>query len=156
MHANEQRIHDFYTAFASKDAEAMAAMYAEDARFSDPVFPELGADEVRAMWRMLISRGTDLELSFDGVSATDELGHAHWDATYTFRATGRLVRNSIDASFRFRDGHIVEHRDDFSLWRWTRMALGSKGTLLGWTPLVQRKVRRMAARQLEKFMAVSP
>ena len=105
------------------------------------------------MWKMLIERGTDLELSFRDVVEDAKSGSAHWDATYTFGATGRKVHNSIDASFRIRDGLIVEHVDEFDFWRWSRMALGPAGTLLGWTPLLRQKVRKTAGAQLAKFMA---
>lgn len=153
MHANEQLIHDFYTAFGAGDPEGMGRAYADDARFGDPAFPHLNAAQVRAMWQMLIARGSDLTVTFRDVSADGETGRAHWDATYTISTTGRVVRNSIDASFRFQDGRIVEHRDRFSFWRWAGMALGAKGWLLGWTPLLRGKVQSMAARQLDKFMA---
>ena len=39
--ANQQLIERFYRAFDEGDGDAMAACYAPDARFSDPVFPDL-------------------------------------------------------------------------------------------------------------------
>jgi hypothetical protein len=105
------------------------------------------------MWRMLCARAEDLEITASAIEAGEDRGAAHWDATYTFTATGRRVRNSIDATFRFEDGKIREHRDRFSLWRWTRMALGVPGVLLGWSPIVQSKVRSQAAAGLAKFEA---
>lgn len=53
MHPNATLLHEFYGAFAAHDADRMVACYAPDAEFSDPVFPLLRGDEVRAMWRML-------------------------------------------------------------------------------------------------------
>jgi hypothetical protein len=64
-----------------------------------------------------------------------------------------MVHNRIAARFVFRDGKIAEHRDDFPLWRWTRMALGAKGFLLGWFPPVQNAIRSEAAKSLTQFMA---
>jgi len=153
MHPNAQLLTDFYTAFAERDHEAMGSCYADEARFDDPVFPNLTAPEVRAMWRMLCERGADLEVVFSGISADDETGKAHWEADYTFSATGRKVHNVIDASFRFNDGKIVRHQDRFDFWTWSRMALGIPGLLLGWTPIIQGKVRGQAGAQLEKFMS---
>lgn len=149
-HPNETLLHGFYEAFAKGDHGTMGAAYADEARFSDPVFPDLSADEVRSMWRMLLERGSDLELSFSGISANEHSGVAHWEAIYTFSATGRKVHNVIDAKFTFENGRIVRHVDSFDFWRWTRMALGLKGTLLGWTPLVRSKVQSTAARQLAR------
>ncbi|MEA2058270.1 MAG: nuclear transport factor 2 family protein, partial [Actinomycetota bacterium] len=124
--------------------------------FSDPVFLDLNGDEARAMWHMLCERGTDLTVTFCDVHAEDEIGGAHWEARYTLTPGGREIHNVIDASFEFRDGLILRHRDDFDLWRWTRMALGPTGTLAGWSPPIQNKVRATAMSGLRKFMAAHP
>jgi ketosteroid isomerase-like protein len=150
---NEDVISRFYSAFAAGDHATMEASYTDDASFSDPVFPNLSADEVRAMWRMFCTSGNDIEVSFSDVQADERSGSAHWDAVYRFPKTGREVHNSISASFLFRDGRIVRHRDDFNLYAWTRMALGPVGAVLGWTPIVQGQVRKQAAAQLHRFMA---
>lgn len=150
-HPNAELITRFYQAFQHLDAEAMAACYAEDVRFSDPVFPDLRGREAGDMWRMLAARAQDFSLTFDGVQADDQQGSAHWVATYLFSQTGNTVVNRIQANFRFADGKIVEHRDHFDLWRWARQALGAKGLLLGWAPLVQNAIRQQAARGLAVF-----
>lgn len=147
-HANADLIRNFYAALGRRDAAAMAASYADDARFSDPVFGELDAAGVRAMWSMLCARASDLEIALDRVAADDGSGSARWIATYTFAKTGRRVRNEIEARFAFRDGRIVRHDDRFDLRRWAGMALGAKGRLFGWLPSVQRAIRQEAARGL--------
>jgi ketosteroid isomerase-like protein len=150
-HPNTELIERFYTAFQRRDAETMAACYADDVVFSDPVFGELHGDEARDMWRMLVARAQDFSLTFDSVVADDRIGHAQWVARYLFSQTGRAVVNRIDARFAFRDGRIVEHRDSFDLWLWMRQALGVKGTLLGWSPLVQRAIRAQARKGLALY-----
>jgi ketosteroid isomerase-like protein len=151
--ANEALIDRFYSAFARRDHGEMAACYAEDAHFSDPVFQDLYGDEVRAMWRMLCERGLDLELRHSHVEAGDETGSAHWEADYTFSGTGRQVHNEIDATFVFRDGLIAEHTDRFGLWKWARQALGPVGLIAGWSPPVQGRIRAQARENLRAFMA---
>jgi ketosteroid isomerase-like protein len=151
--ANAALIDSFYQAFARRDHADMARCYAPDARFSDPAFGELHGDEVTAMWRMLCERGEDLEIHVRDVEASGDRGSAHWDADYTFSTTGRKVHNEIDASFRFRDGLIGEHDDSFSLWRWSRQALGPIGLVLGWSPIVRSKVNGQARENLRAFMA---
>jgi ketosteroid isomerase-like protein len=137
----------FYTAFQALDAEAMAACYADDATFSDPVFTDLRGHQVGDMWRMLCSSAQDFSLTFDSVTDTS----AHWVATYTFTSTGRRVVNDITASFVIADGLIEEHRDSFDLWAWSRQALGPSGVALGWTPFLQGKVRGQAMAGLRKY-----
>lgn len=151
MHKNAALIEKFYTAFQQLDAESMALCYADDAQFSDPVFPNLQGNEVADMWRMLSSKAQDFSLVFDGITADEQKGQAHWVATYMFSQTGRIVVNDIQASFVFRNGRIIRHTDHFDLWKWARQALGVKGVLLGWTPLVKNAVQAQAAKSLKIF-----
>lgn len=145
----------FYQAFQRLDAEAMAACYTPDVLFSDPAFGDLRGREAGDMWRMLASRARDFSMVFDTVLADGHSGSAHWVATYQFSQTGRTIVNDIRARFVFRDGLICEHHDHFSLWRWSRQALGTPGLLLGWSPLVQGKVRRQALAGLKAFQAAN-
>ena len=153
VHPNAAAIERFYRAFDACDAAAMNALYAPDATFRDPAFGDLDGDEVRAMWTMLTGQAKDLSVVVRDVEAGDERGSAHWTATYTFGATGRPVVNEIDASFRFRDGLVVEHVDRFSFWRWSRQALGPVAFVMGTNPVGHALVRRRARGQLEQFMA---
>lgn len=153
MHPNAQLIDTFYKAFAAKDAATMAACYHPDAKFSDPVFPDLEGWQAAAMWKMFCANpSSDLTVEHSGVEGTDSTAKAHWDARYTFAATGRKVLNRIDATFEMKDGKIWRHRDAFPFWKWTRMALGTPGILLGWSPIVQGKVRQQARKALDGFV----
>ncbi|UCZ87328.1 nuclear transport factor 2 family protein [Pseudomonas sp. L5B5] len=149
--AHRALISEFYQAFQRLDAEAMSACYTEDVVFSDPAFGELRGREAGDMWRMLVSRAKDFSLTFDQVRADERSGSARWVATYLFSQTGNTVVNDIQARFVFRDGKICEHHDHFSMWRWARQALGAKGLLLGWTPLVKNAVRTQARKGLKAF-----
>lgn len=156
MPPNAELITRFYTAFQRLDPAGMKACYHADAIFSDPVFPELRGRQVGAMWTMLCAAAKDFELTFSDVSADDTRGSANWVARYAFSKTGRKVTNRIHADFEFRDGLILRHRDTFNLHRWMGMALGPVGTLLGWLPPMQAKVRATAAVGLAKFIAAHP
>jgi ketosteroid isomerase-like protein len=151
----DELIERFYAAFDRKDGDAMAACYAPDARFSDPVFGELRGEQPGAMWRMLTAQARDLsvELVEHATDKAAETGDARWIARYTFTQTGRPVTNDVQAHFRFADGLVAEHDDAFSFYGWARQALGTPGLLLGWTPLLRASVRRRARGSLERFMA---
>jgi ketosteroid isomerase-like protein len=151
---NEDTIRRLYDGLDRHDGETMAACYAPDASFADPVFPELHGDQPGDMWRMLTERATDLTVEVPEAKADDQAGSALWIATYTFGDTGRRVVNRVRSSFRFDDaGLIAEQRDEFPFWTWSRQALGLSGLLLGWTPLLRSKVRENAAAQLARFRA---
>jgi ketosteroid isomerase-like protein len=152
VNPNAETISRFYSSFARRDAEGMIACYDPNVEFSDPVFPDLQGERAMAMWRMLCERGKDLKIEHRDVAANDLTGRAHWEAWYTFSATGKRVHNRIDAQFEFRNGMIFRHRDNFSFYAWAGQALGLTGKLLGWSGLVKNKVRRQAAANLDRFI----
>ena len=152
MQAHVQLIEKFYSSFQARDAAGMSACYHPEVIFSDPVFGRLQGAEAGAMWHMLCARARDLEITFNNVRADADRGAAHWEARYTFSKTGRRVHNVIAAAFSFRDGRIIQHHDSFSFWKWTRMALGPAGLLLGWTPILQAAIKKDARRSLEAFV----
>jgi len=149
---NAALIKRLYDAFARHDGARMAECYAKDAHFHDPVFEDLHGEEIGSMWTMLCSRATDLRITHSRIEAGPENGSAHWEADYTFN-TGRLVHNPIDATFKFKNGLIADHRDDFSLYAWARQALGPVGILFGWSPPIQGRIRTQAREGLDEFMA---
>lgn len=141
-------IESFYGGFASRDADRMEACYHPEVRFSDPVFTDLRGPDVMRMWRMLLSRSDDLEIVLGERSGDAGEGAAHWTARYTFSRTGRKVTNEIDARFTFSEGLIIRHEDSFDFWKWSLQALGAPGYLLGWSPVLKKKVRAQSARML--------
>ncbi|MDZ7654144.1 MAG: nuclear transport factor 2 family protein [Burkholderiaceae bacterium] len=142
----------FYDAFALGDWHTMGMTYAQHATFSDPVFPLLSAEEVRAMWHMLLARAQDFSLSYNVVAENEDGARVVWVAHYTFSQTGRPVTNRVVTEMRFAAGRIVKQVDRFGLWRWSRQALGLPGLLLGWTPMMRDKVQNQAAAGLRKFV----
>lgn len=153
MSANKELIERFYTAFDAGDGETMAACYSPDVRFSDPVFPDLRGSQAGDMWKMLTATPGDLSIELAEHEADERTGSARWIARYEFSETGRPVVNDIQATFRFENGLIAEHRDRFSFHRWARQALGAPGLLLGWTPILRAAVRRKAGGKLDQYIA---
>lgn len=145
----DELIQRFYRAFDAGDGDEMAACYVPDAHFWDPVFGDLHGAEPGQMWRMLTSRGGDLRIELAEFSSDNDHGSAHWIAHYEFTQTGRPVVNDIHATFRFRDGRIADHRDEFDFKKWARQAIGLPGLL----PPVRAAVRRKARAALDEFIA---
>ena len=151
---NRDLIDKFYTAFAQKDAVTMNSFYAPNAVFEDPAFGRLNGKEVVAMWSMLIERGgKSLAISHTIGEVTNGKAKANWTAIYPFSKTLRLVHNKISAEFIIEEGKIVYHKDSFNLWKWSSMALGLPGMLLGWTPFMKKKIQKQALAQLRKYMS---
>ena len=141
----------FYEAFMVRDHYTMGLLYAEHATFSDPVFPLLNARGARMMWNMLLTRAEDLGIEVKIIEDSPTHASVDWVAHYTFGATGRPVVNRVHTEMALSNGRIVRQVDSFSLWRWSRQALGAKGWLLGWTPVVRDRIRAQAANSLREY-----
>lgn len=152
MHPNAALVETLYGALARRDGATMAACYAPEATFDDPVF-SLQGGEIGAMWSMLCARSRDLAVTWHDVVADDDRGSASWHARYTFAATGRDVSNAIDSAFTFAHGRIATQRDTFDFRRWTRMAIGPMVRLPLMSPVVQKSVRRKARAALDDWIA---
>lgn len=152
MNNPEQVIRMFYTAFQNKDYKTMQDCYANKAVFNDPVFPDLNARQVRAMWEMFCVRSRDLTIELGNIKANDTEGVAEWTASYTFSSTGKKVINRIKSKFIFENGKILRHSDSFNFYRWASQALGLSGVLLGWLPFVRNKAQKAAMMALNNYM----
>lgn len=146
-------VEQFYNAFEKLDAERMLEWYHDDVMFTDPVFGVLKGEEAKNMWRMLChsQQGKDFKIVTSDIEYTPELGKARWEAYYTFSKTGKKVHNIINATFKFKDGKIIDHVDRFSLYRWSKQALGIKGFLVGWTVFFKKEMNKTARKMLQDF-----
>ncbi len=152
MNTNEQLLTTFYQSFQNKDYSTMQNCYADNAVFNDEVFKNLGAQQVKAMWEMLIKRGKDLQVEFKNIQSDDMKGSAEWIATYTFSKTKRKVTNCIKAAFISENNKILKHTDHFNFYKWSSQALGITGFLMGWTPFLKRKIQQAAMKGLAEYM----
>ncbi|EDM37533.1 hypothetical protein PBAL39_10326 [Pedobacter sp. BAL39] len=153
MNPNEALLHAFYTCFKNADFIGMQSCYHDEAVFNDSIFSNLTADEVKAMWAMLVSGAKDMQVNFSDIRADDHSGSAHWEAVYTFSSTGNKVINKIDGSFIFKDGKILRHNDHFDFYTWATQAFGLTGILIGWTSFFKHKVKGQAQQRLKKYMS---
>jgi ketosteroid isomerase-like protein len=152
MRNNQELIIQFYTALQNMDYKTMQDCYHDDAIFFDPVFQDLNAYEVRNMWEMLCKSAKGFSLTFSDIEANDEYGSCKWKATYHISGKNKKVNNSIKAYFKFHEGKILEHTDDFDLWKWSRQALGISGWILGWSEFLQQQIRVSAQDKLLEFL----
>ncbi|NJO40981.1 MAG: nuclear transport factor 2 family protein [Cyanobacteria bacterium RU_5_0] len=150
-HPNAKLIQRFYTSFKDRDYKGMIQCYHPSVDFSDALF-DLRGDAVAAMWYMLCKNATDLDVTLIDFAANDEMGIAHWEATYNFSETGRTVHNVVEARFEFKDGKIIKHQDNWDFWKWSNMALGLMGRFFGWAPVIKNTVKQKAGKKLAVFM----
>ncbi len=108
------------------------------------------------MWHMLVSRGTETQITFSDVRASDQEGTSQWIAIYPYGDKKRRVKNIVSSSFKFKDGKIIEQKDSFDLHAWLGMALGPLGKILGWTKFMQSNMQKVAAKRLNDFLDAHP
>ena len=150
---NAAVIRRFYQAFQEGNAAKMKDCYAADIHFHDPAFGHLKGPKAGAMWEMLLERSKgQLEIKYSDVIGTTDGGSARWEAQYTFGKKKRPVHNKIKAHFVIRNGKIIKHIDHFNFWKWSSMALGLPGLLLGFTPYIRKAVRKNVRQLLDKHM----
>jgi limonene-1,2-epoxide hydrolase len=146
-------ITSFYEAFSKGKAEEMVSYYHSDIVFEDPAFGQLKGNEAKAMWKMLIERSKgNIIISYSDVKADGEIGTANWQAAYIFGPEKRKVVNKISAKLEFKDNKIIRHTDHFDVWKWASQALGWKGWLQGWTPIMRKQIQKQSRALLKKYM----
>jgi limonene-1,2-epoxide hydrolase len=151
--SSKKIITSFYEAFSKGKADEMVSYYHSDIVFEDPAFGRLKGDEAKAMWKMLIERSKgNIKISFSNVNAVGNNGSASWEAAYIFGPEKRKVVNKIGATFEFKDDKIIRHTDSFNVWKWASQALGWKGWLLGWTPIMKKQIQKQSRALLRKYM----
>lgn len=150
---NKEIIEQFYTSFSQGDAKDMIECYHQDITFTDPVFGCLKGDRAVNMWKMLLSnKKTAASIQFSNIETNSDQGSANWIATYAYGPKKRNVINKVTAHFKFKDGKIIEHTDNFDLWEWTKQAMGVPGYLLGWTAFMKNKIQKTTNSNLKAFM----
>ena len=136
------------------DGATMAACYAPSAHFADPVYPSLHGPEVGAMWRMLTGRAQELTdrgpLADGGRRAP--AARPGWRATCSARTAGRSP-TWCSSTFELHGRPDPGPARRVRLPRLGGQALGPKGRLLGWTPMVRKAVQTKAAEGLRDFLA---
>ena len=150
---NSDLVSKFYKAFQNKDASEMISCYHENIVFSDPAFGTLKGSKAKNMWKMLCESSSNLIIEFSDIQEKEHAVTTKWQAKYTFGKTGRKVHNFVSASFKFKDGKIIEHNDSFNLRKWAGQALGIKGYLLGWTFFFRKNLQNQTNYILSRYIA---
>ncbi|BAO56211.1 nuclear transport factor 2 family protein [Nonlabens marinus] len=148
-----QLLNKFYDSFAHGDAHGMIECYAPQIVFEDPVFGQLHGKRAECMWQMLLeNKKRKPQISYRVLIYGADTAQVAWTATYFYGKSDRKVVNQVLASFDFKDGLIVHHRDNFNLWNWSRQALGISGFLIGWTNIMERKIQNKTRALLDTYI----
>ena len=154
MHPNAALIHRLFTALTEHQPDVMASCYDPNATFEDIAFRLRGRQEIHDMWRMICLGGSEITATCEILHADDATARVRVVDDYKFGEDKRPVVNRIDSHFVFRDGRIVEHRDDCDSRAWAEAAIGGVGGFIAGRVSFVR--RYMAGRKLKKFLRAHP
>jgi len=143
----------FYEAFVNGDAKKMGECYSEDVVFEDPAFGILKGQKAKMMWQMLLSKkDKSPKIEFKNVELNGNKGKAEWTARYKYGEKNRNVINNVFAEFHIENGKIINHKDTFNVWKWSKQALGLPGLILGWTPFMKNKIQDTTNNMLKNYI----
>ena len=95
-----------------------------------------------------------LALGARGDGTLVRAGAAQGQVTASFELARDHPARAVAAAAEIdvEDGLILRHVDSFGVWAWSRQALGLPGALLGWTPMLHRKVSDSALEGLRAYI----
>ena len=151
MNQNEATIHRFFTAYQNKEYTTMQNCYSEDAVYNNPIYGLNDTEHVKAMWEMICKTNKEESLHFENIELLDhEYATCDWSLVYYY--TNRRINNKIKSYLRLENGLIIEHTDAFDLYKWTRMAFGLTGSLIGWSNFFQKRIQKSTRKKLSEFI----
>ena len=145
----EETVKTVYEAIQRGDAAAATACYCDDAYYEDLAFKLKGNGDIDAHVALVCSR--KVKVAYTNIHTDGLEVKGHWVFDYVFAKTGRPVHNEMNSTFKFRDGKIVDHRDEGNRWEWSKQALGFPQDII--VTLAPPILRRQAIEELEKFKA---
>ena len=151
-HPNVSLLEKFYAGLKNADLSAISECYDDNAYFEDIAFKRYGKSQIMEMWQLVChAKPKIIVLS---LSADVDNGVARWNAKYKYGKTetkpGRQVINTLNSKFVFRDGYIINQRDDCDARAWARQAFPFPISLAaGWIGPLRRYV---AKQRLDKFL----
>jgi len=101
-------------AFIAFDDEAAAELFNDDATYQDSPYadPVVGRPAIAAYWRMVAGVMTDVDLEFEVVAVSSDVGVAHVRDALTRVSSGARARYDGIFVVRFdRDGRSVDFRE---------------------------------------------
>lgn len=156
MHPNGTLLQRLYSALDRHDHQAMGACYhpTKEVVFHDIAFDLADRKRILAMWHMICA-DTDIKATFEVIHADDREGRVSLVDEYTFKNTGRSIRNVIDSRFHLADGYIIEHRDFCDERAWASQAF-SPGLMAFFAGRIRLLRSLIAKSKLDAFIRKHP
>ncbi len=138
----------FYDAFSAANIDVLKQLYDKKLIFNDNIFVNLDYNETISMWSSLLVGNKNMSIKYEIKKYSEKYVEVEWIADYLFTSTNRNVKNIILAKMEIDQGKIINHTDNFDFYKWSQMAFGITGVLIGWTSFFKNKVRTEAYNKL--------
>ena len=138
----------FYDAFSAANIDVLKQLYDKKLIFNDNIFVNLDYNETISMWSSLLVGNKNMSIKYEIKKYSEKYVEVEWIADYLFTSTNRNIKNIILAKMEIDQGKIINHTDNFDFYKWSQMAFGITGVLIGWTSFFKNKVRTEAYNKL--------
>jgi len=147
-------IRTLFDRYQELDHAGMSQCYHDNATFEDIAFQLNNKQQIGTMWHMICRHGIEVVVADESPRLVGEEVVADITVTYNFSDSGRKVVSPIACFFRFRDGLIIEQRDEADPVDWARKAIGGlKGWIAGHFGFVRRLVARRKIREFQESLS---
>jgi limonene-1,2-epoxide hydrolase len=112
-------VRDFETAFNRQDVDALVALFAPTASYTDTFYgTHRGHADLRAMFQKMFREGCQYAWTFDPVVESPACAMAEWSFSYVVtdavpRSAGRRIRFKGMSLFELSGGKIAAYREHF-------------------------------------------
>jgi|GEM_PF-68662 len=150
-----QVVQKYFEAFQQGDWKTMSKSYAPDATFQDPIFPKgLKGNQIGAAWGD-ITQNIKPKITFSDIKVDGDTVTAKWNAKYQLDLPlfgKNAIDNDITATFKIKDGKIVDHKEHFDLNEYMREATGMGPFSFLMRPVVRPRLRSGALENMNTFL----
>lgn len=118
----------FYTTFATRNLPLMRAAYHPRATFYDPLFGKLvGVEQIMLMWSEIMPAADPFRILPRPAHSATLRSDGSWRVQVAWEAYYGLgkarIANFSQTTLVFRDGKIIDQRDEWDLQRWVIQVL---------------------------------
>ena len=156
---SESTIRRYTDAWARHDGSALLSCYHRHASFSDPVHPDLRAEQVGWLLRFRLARTEAMQTDTVWLAGDERKSQMLWRVRWRPRGAasrGRTRSLRVLSTFSFWEDEIVRQVDEFSTWAYLRQVHGLTGLALGWLPGRLAGEQARAALALDRFIDGQP
>jgi hypothetical protein len=143
---------NYVKALIKKESHALADCYSEEANFFDPIFDNLDKENLVKYWELRFTTYKDLKILVLASELYEHSASIKWFISY--KQKNKKIRYSMVSILEIRNGKIIKQFDHFHFWKMAMQAYGFMGFFLGWTKLMNARVKKLYELKHKNFKKI--